>query len=179
MTSQFLLPCNCGQSVPVQLSQAGQTITCTCGRALVVPTMRGIQQLKPAKDIPSPAHTGASWNPTRGALFGVGACLLLLGLITAAFNYPRYRQFSAFQPSDEYLQESLAFIEKSSPEELLDVWHMVTEHGLGDYESSPFSNARMAARHFRNLTVAGVVAAVCGIFVVGIPILLPARRARD
>ena len=46
--SEYLLPCSCGQKVPVSARHAGQTVRCTCGAELDVPTLRGLRELETA-----------------------------------------------------------------------------------------------------------------------------------
>ena len=74
--AKYLLPCDCGKSVSIGASQAGQTVSCMCGQALDVPAMREIRQLEP--DEQSETSTGGRrWNATFGAFFAVGRFLSL------------------------------------------------------------------------------------------------------
>lgn len=44
--SDYLLPCTCGKKIGVTKSQAGQTVRCTCGTELEVPTLRNLSELE-------------------------------------------------------------------------------------------------------------------------------------
>jgi hypothetical protein len=84
MTTKYLLPCSCGEKLVVDNRQAGETVQCTCGSQLEVPTMRGLAQLVQVND---PGFTTAPkrvWGPRQGLLF-VG-----LLLATLSFGYAGY-----------------------------------------------------------------------------------------
>ncbi|MGL6195868.1 MAG: hypothetical protein ACRC2T_13715 [Thermoguttaceae bacterium] len=50
MAQKYLLPCTCGESVPIETTQAGQTVTCSCGLQLQVPTLLKIKKLPEYKE---------------------------------------------------------------------------------------------------------------------------------
>jgi hypothetical protein len=82
-TVKYLLPCECGKRLTVGTSQAGLTITCTCGRHVEVPTIVEMVKLDVA-DAPD-AQPAPSWGPRQGCIF-IG-CLILLGAgSTAAYR---------------------------------------------------------------------------------------------
>jgi hypothetical protein len=79
--SNFRLTCACGQSVSVSASQAGQTVPCTCGAQLEVPTLRGLKEL-PLSDAPAGAKRLAAWENRQRAIFSltlISLAALLLG----------------------------------------------------------------------------------------------------
>ena len=47
---KYLLPCPCGKSVKIETSQAGQTVVCSCGENLLVPSMLKIKALPEAQE---------------------------------------------------------------------------------------------------------------------------------
>ncbi len=82
---QFALPCSCGNSVPVQQSQAGATVVCSqCGKTLNVPTIRGLRSLEAIPETEGATASDAlqrkQWNPIRGvlAIFVWGRCVYTL-----------------------------------------------------------------------------------------------------
>ena len=176
MSSHFLLPCECGQTTPVQVSQAGQSLRCACGRALTVPTMRGIRELKPAEVEPSKKVTERSWNQTRGMIFGAGALCIIAGIILCAFNYPIYRNAAAVQPTSEDLEFTWAAIDATPPADLLDLWHFASQHGLGAHEDSIFVNARKLAGRYRGWVITGAVLLGLGVILVAAPLLMPGQK---
>lgn len=76
---KYLLPCECGQSVEVEPGQAGQTVTCPCGKGLLVPSMLQVKALPvaPEKPVSQSRKTGTSYITAWVALlFGI-VCLLI------------------------------------------------------------------------------------------------------
>ena len=45
MSQRYRLTCQCGKEYPVEASQAGRTIECTCGVRLNIPSMLKIKRL--------------------------------------------------------------------------------------------------------------------------------------
>jgi hypothetical protein len=78
--SSFLLPCECGRKLEVTAAQAGQRMTCACGRAVDVPTLRGLQSLERTGDETAP--TPRRWGARQGLLF-LGTAIALVSLIAA------------------------------------------------------------------------------------------------
>jgi len=77
MTTRYLLPCSCGEKLPVEPRQAGQTIKCRCGASLRIPPMLQMKALERAEPEPVAGQVAASpW--------GVRQSLALLGLVIAA-----------------------------------------------------------------------------------------------
>ena len=70
MTAKYLLPCPCGEKIPIEVGQSGQTISCRCGRQLDAPTMLEIRRLE---QVP----TDAPVVPSR--TWGIHQALALIG----------------------------------------------------------------------------------------------------
>lgn len=90
MKTVYLLPCQCGQSVEVRSSQAGLTVSCTCGRELAVPTVGGLRQL-PQKAAPG-GEPRAAWGARQGALLALLllAAALALGGLYQVWHPPEF-----------------------------------------------------------------------------------------
>lgn len=164
MSNKFLLPCECGRSVAVEISQAGQHVACACGKKLAVPSLRSIRKLAPAAEQSGQGSArGAAWNPVKGILFAIGALLVIGGLGTAGYSFLIYQRADAFQPSAEAHVESLALIDSLSPLETFEAWHHITEHGLEPAGSSPFAQAQEVAAEKRWLVKFGLSIALAGL----------------
>ena len=82
MEGRYLLPCSCGQKIPVEPRQAGQEIRCDCGASLEVPTMLGMAALEKAPSEPSHTPPSAPWGIRQGiVLLGTVIVLLALGMV--------------------------------------------------------------------------------------------------
>jgi hypothetical protein len=71
MTS-YLLTCECGKSVSVEIGQAGERVNCQCGRALDVPPLRKLRHLPVAAA--ELERSSSTWSPRYGI---IAACLIL------------------------------------------------------------------------------------------------------
>jgi hypothetical protein len=73
VATRYLLPCSCGQKIPVEMRQAGEIITCPCGNSLEVPTLLKLKTYQRV-EVPPPAETPKkAWN--------AGHRLILLGAV--------------------------------------------------------------------------------------------------
>jgi hypothetical protein len=72
VTLKYVLPCPCGAETAVEPRQAGETIQCSCGSTLQIPTMREIIALETA-----PLESASSQPPA--AAWGMSHRLILLG----------------------------------------------------------------------------------------------------
>jgi hypothetical protein len=140
--------------------------------------MRGIRELAPAANISTAPPSTRTWNPTRGFLFGLGALSILIGSVIFGFQFPAYRHAASFKPSVQDLDQTLAMIDQSSPEDLWKMWHEAAKHGMGEHSASFFVFARSETRRLRrHLTTAGVLVGI-GLTLVTVPLLLPSHRDR-
>jgi hypothetical protein len=87
MKTVYLLPCACGQKLPVDAGQAGTKVPCTCGKLVTVPTFRGLRDLEieaPAS-LPAGAPRPKAWSATRGLLFSAGLLVTVVSMILLAY----------------------------------------------------------------------------------------------
>lgn len=90
MSVRYLLPCSCGQTVPVGASQAGGTVRCgACEASLEVPRLGELRDLPTAE--PEKADTGG-WSFRLGV---VSCFLILAGLLAAGGGW-----FAATEPKE-------------------------------------------------------------------------------
>jgi len=92
---KYLLPCECGQSVEVEPSQAGQTVVCVCGEDLLVPSMLQVKALPVASEKSKPPRKEI--NVLRRAFLLLGIVLLIPSVVLAYRLYthpPKPRQVS-------------------------------------------------------------------------------------
>src|SRR5262245_43414249 len=77
---KYLLACpSCGAKNPVETGQAGQSIRCSCGNTIEVPSIRAMRSLEPqGEDVP----VGPRWSTRQGLVFlglAITAAALVLG----------------------------------------------------------------------------------------------------
>jgi hypothetical protein len=113
---KYLLPCNCGQNVEVDASQAGLQVVCGCGAKLDVPTMRGLSQLRVAEAPAREASVSqAAWGPGQGSMF-LGAVLAICGVIALALVWRTRPQWEV------QTQQIVVNVERLSPAQLWEHW---------------------------------------------------------
>ena len=127
MSSQYLLPCPCGQKLAVEPRQAGETIRCGCGESLDVPTMLEIKALEPLDPNRDTARsTSAAWSVRKSmALLGLVICVLAMVLAAGIF---RTRPEPPPGPPEPAFIRTRA--EALTPIDTLRVWQTLRVNGL-------------------------------------------------
>lgn len=162
MPTKYLLPCSCGATLPIELGQAGQLLTCQCGTVINVPKMREIAKLK-CVDVAESVRPRANWSRVQGVLFSGGILLTVASLLIAAYFGYGWSQIPILsQPTetdtDAWVEKVLA---KMSPDELIGRWHELESGGLGQWYPPEHVVAReLRAVLLRNAYYALAVAAV-------------------
>lgn len=157
MSVQYKLTCRCGQSYPVNTSQAGRTIDCTCGETLNVPSMLKIKKL-PVWEESAPIGSAAGGSAVGGLAAGGSAVdvrtgesvknqkerktrlsgrfgILLFGLLAMLiFGFLFVRQFlcypiptQVFQKQREFINDGNVVRRDSTPIELSDFYFYVND----------------------------------------------------
>jgi hypothetical protein len=103
--ASYLLTCDCGKTIPVELGQAGGRVGCSCGMQLDVPTLRQLRQLPQATT--DQKSSSGSWGTRQG---WITVSLIVIAVLLGAsawtwWNQPAQPVFVA----DDYL----ANVEKS------------------------------------------------------------------
>lgn len=77
--ASYLLSCECGKTVPVDVGQAGGTAVCDCGKHLEVPTLRQLRHLPKSEDPPTAGRPAKPWDARHGlvAAGSIGMIALL------------------------------------------------------------------------------------------------------
>jgi hypothetical protein len=136
MSQQYLLPCSCGQKVRVANAQAGEQVTCVCGKSLSVPTLRGLRQLELAP-LEAEGKAKPGWSRVHGAIFAGGLLLAGVGIALISYYLFRYAQLGgtelAVDRSADVVSGMSAQIDQLSPVQALEMWtgEILTE-GLGE-----------------------------------------------
>lgn len=164
---KYLLPCTCGQSIVVDVGQAGQMVTCSCGQQQEAPTMRGIRALAPATEENARDAAGrqpaASWSPLQGGLFAIGMLLALAGFAAAGYYGYQIQRIDVPVPTEEDFVRDANQIEKMPIDEVYEGYLKVREMGLGPAELPMYAIAQRVEAIFLKYTIAGSIAAAIGI----------------
>lgn len=139
MSQRYLLPCPQGHEIPIETSQAGLVVHCSCGASAQAPGLRGIRELPLAQPEPAGAPSRRDdsdlsakesepdvvWR--RGALL-TGLTLLLL----CVPGYAYWRYSAPPHPSgwvgDRVAADQASFVaelERAPPEAIFATWDML------------------------------------------------------
>jgi hypothetical protein len=186
----FLLPCECGQKLEVTAAQAGQRLTCACGRAIDVPTLRGLQSLERTVSAAMPAQR--RWGARQGLLF-LGAAIAGASLIAAGwlqFTRPKElmiveRLMPRSDPPSPLVRdwpEPMADFDTLSPADVWLTWRATTPAGadrrvltLGLFADNSETHLFLNWREWRLMVwiIGGI-----GVAIIAVGLLIPARSIR-
>jgi hypothetical protein len=76
----YLLKCECGKNLPVQVGQAGEQVSCACGKQVSVPPLRMLRHL-PVAEEETVSQTGATWDARKG----VAAAAFIAAIVLVGF----------------------------------------------------------------------------------------------
>jgi hypothetical protein len=176
---KYKLPCTCGRTIPVEVTQAGQKVHCSCGASVEVPAMRLIRNL-PVADPASPVRTsrGSSWPLLASLLFAVGMLLFVGGLGVAGY----YQLGRANLSTDEFkwdgLEEAHTHIDKFSIEESLSFWKLISTNPIGPYDPPYFVWHRLYSDIWLRNVLGSLVVAAVGIVLVAVAFLVRSAKRR-
>jgi hypothetical protein len=156
MAELYLLPCECGQKVRVGRAQAGQSVACTCGKSLSVPTLRGLGVLEAAPAEVKPEAAGRTWSPWQGAAFSGGLAVAAVALFLCALNGWYLLNVQAFSEDKSEIVIGNATLELDDypAERLLDEWHELQAEGLGHFHTPIWIQAQESAKVYRWRSIA-------------------------
>jgi len=101
MATTYLLPCVCGQKLPVSATQAGESIQCTCGANLTVPSLSELADLELAPSTSARRkRRKRPWSKRQGwILLGAFVVAAAVGLLVFLhFTRPRLPGIESLRP---------------------------------------------------------------------------------
>lgn len=144
--TKYLLPCSCGEKIAIESTQAGQTIRCSCGKNLEVPTMQGVRQLEQYAEI---ADQSATPSSIGGAAIGVALLGLILLLAGGGVNLWAYYTQRPVMPD----------VDLMSPWDTWPMWQNLREGvRMPEYVESPYHKFKKIYDQY--MTVGYVIIAV-------------------
>lgn len=128
MPDQYLLPCSCGNSIPIETTQAGQSIECpACQLQVEIPSYSQIKQLQledslvKAKSKPQPRK---EWGYGQGVLFALGLAMFLFFTILGGVFFFLYNRANVDTPTVDARMKGdfAAFVDKMPPADRFTFW---------------------------------------------------------
>ncbi|MCL6504384.1 MAG: hypothetical protein K6T86_17015 [Pirellulales bacterium] len=175
MTQKYLLPCGCGSKLEVDRSQCGLTLVCTCGAQLVVPTLRGLQDLEPAAagDAPSPTAP-RRWSRGQGLIF-LGCVLLLASGVGEGALWLMRPKPPRFEWSHE---ENLKELDARRLTQLWDLWDLLRKGLEEGGEFEPVTQYRQQLAKHQVFVWTLVLPAALGVLLLLAGLVLPSGASR-
>lgn len=171
MKQVYLLPCQCGQKVHVDKTQAGLVVKCDCGRTLDVPTLRDLRQLEQVgdQDQASASKSSSGWGPQQGITL-IGILIALVGGVWLAYQLSSMPQDLYVEPAD-----IRAEVNSLSPAQLVEQYNLLRQKL--DPTELPIVKANRVYQEWHRrwtylaagLTVLGLALAVSAWFALGRP----------
>lgn len=172
--SKYFLPCsNCGAKLTIDVSQAGQSISCECGSQTEVPTLRVIQKLERAEDSRAAEDDGPAWSQQQGVMFSVGLAILVLGAGLCVYLLWERSKLDTARPEDRLRLHDEKAIDDLSPLQTWQLWVQMRDHQLSQEETPEYQLNRQRAQQL--LIIASVSG---GAAIVGLGLLLSAFLVR-
>jgi hypothetical protein len=173
---KYLLPCEqCGEKQPIDASQAGEQLICTCGARLEVPSLRVIRGLETVGDTAAARRSG--WNPLRGMLFALGLLIAAVSLGFAGVAAIAWLRTEVPEPPAENLEMALTMIDGLDASGSWDAWVDLRDNGLGPYRPPVSYLVLEAKNRMLRIVLAGLIAFAVGI-VTAAAAFAPAKQAK-
>jgi hypothetical protein len=179
--TQYLLTCQCGQNVAVEIGQAGERVSCQCGTMLDVPPLRKLRHL-PVVPVATASVVPRvhSWNVRRGII----AALLILATSLAFWALWSRLTEPRVAPFDADVRQRLVDedVERMTPVQAWQIWieryRPLAERGFSELQH-PHAAAieqLVAKRRFLQKTLLATAGVFAGIAL--ITALWPQEKTR-
>ncbi len=164
---KYKLPCSCGKTIPIEVSQAGQTVRCSCGAHVEVPAMRLIRSLPVVETIGPAKPSGDSpWPILSSLLFAVGMLLFVGGLgVAGYYQWGRTNLFTEEVKWDN-LEESHARIDSFTISETWEGWKVLRDGSIGPYAPPVFVVHRFVSEYWLKHVLGSLIVAAVGLALV-------------
>ena len=179
MAQQYLLPCDCGAKLVVEVAQSGEITTCECGASIEIPTLSKLRQLDRVEEQPSgPVRKRAGWGRSQAILFTVGLFVMTAALVAAGFCWYQRREIDISENDQTMEEDHLKHLNRQSPTQLFDMWTRIREQGLKKVREQPLPEYVLNQQQYDTLTWAMQVAAAiaaCGLIMTCISLVARPR----
>lgn len=156
--------------MPVQVAQAGDQLTCSCGAHITVPNLRDVKQLPLAGDqLDKPK---GEWNTVGGSIFAIAIVCMTLGLVVTVYNYSVGKQLVTTDTTAAANEYGNIVIDQMPPLESIEVFAVIVGLGLSEQQSIDFLVEQKKQASFYNWAKGGLILSVIGLLLVFISIVL-------
>jgi len=128
MSTLYQIGCDCGRKIQAEARQAGETLTCACGRTIDVPTLRGLAQLP---QVQQQTATGRRWTRTQGLCFLAGVIWLAVGGVATWQFWSWAARPAEIQKFDHIADDFSSRVDRLTPSESFTYWRMFRDQSTG------------------------------------------------
>jgi hypothetical protein len=194
----YLVPCRCGQKIPVEKAQAGEILRCACGKKVEIPTLMGLKSLQRTADAPavrstqSPASAKSAradrsrrisqpasrsgWGAWERVAF-LGALVTVVALIAVGFILRRW-PIAPYSDIDPHLIRDSVL--RASPADTWTLWFDLQAIGLSEVHPRVQAGYAMAIEQSRfDLRIAIICLAAGLVIAVSALVIGRLRRKRS
>ncbi|MCA9206015.1 MAG: hypothetical protein KDA59_23340 [Planctomycetales bacterium] len=158
--TKYLLPCECGEAIPLEVSQAGQTVRCeACGKSQEAPSMRGIRAL-PTTEVETERRVElreSNWSLGRGAFFSAMLLVAVLAFAFAGLQYLSLRSIGKVYSEEEATVVFDELIDDFDAEQAYSAWQEFRDHGMGPKRPADYVQFRNAAEQLRMVVTVSLI----------------------
>lgn len=176
MAQKFLIECTeCGRRMPIEISQAGQTVTCpSCKTPRKLGTMRELRAMQPSpseESEPPASDPGKrkrrkpdrEWDPVKGSLYVFGLLLVAIGMIVGGYSHWSAATIDTTRPVRKVTDEERRRVKAVSIAQMNELWSDVKEDLVQDWQEHPWIKRRREAGIARGWGWGGVATAGIGL----------------
>jgi hypothetical protein len=196
---EYLLTCQCGAQHVVSNAQAGESISCSCGEQLEIPTLRGLKQLpvhapvdpetgeddssapgtsQSPQTIRGGSKSRAAWQGWRGPTMAILTAVMVVSAMFAAFYFWQRFLIDTSYTIEKLIEADRQLLAQADPIDLDQAWKDFAGYNLRQKRPPHFFVWNRYAEHrVYQGTVASVIAAVSGLLAAAV--WISARRVRD
>lgn len=165
------LTCECGNTIPVTLRQAGNEVSCpACSKQVKVPKLGELRKLPPVTS-PSDQEPVSGPMGMGKRLAFAGLCLLAgLGFFIGVFCLVSAATIEVESTMEEHIASDIERLQQAPPAQVTELWREYMVYGLNDRHPFPYKRhadekAAWTQRGIIGMSVAGVAIVVAVILV--------------
>ncbi|HTN74497.1 MAG TPA: hypothetical protein VL096_04595 [Pirellulaceae bacterium] len=177
--TKYLLPCSCGRSIPIEISQAGQSVTCTCGQTIDVPAMRTIRTFATASpEGAAPQRKEApAWSQLQGLLFAGGVLLALIMAALASYCGYIVSQVDVREPPVEWEVELMKEFDKVPIDQMYEVFREIQKEGIGPRQPPPHVMRQRFAKTYQQGMIGALIGVGAGLLIAGSSFVIKPKQS--
>lgn len=149
----------------IDATQAGQTMTCACGKSVEVPTLRGLSALDQPVEAKGQQDSRPQWTPVQGLLFAVGAAIAAVSVSVLIFVL-MHKPPSVAEDPVKNNREKLDMSSMSS-ENIWKLWQALRYSPLSQNSNSPAWKNRQLRRQYNRYLLLSIAGCIAGTMIAG------------